>query len=83
KMLGPISVWSNWFSWTPVLAIGTGLGAGYILNLFFTPDHWLQTWQVTLLDLGFLKEGLSLRINSVFVLGWVLVLAVFSVQHRG
>ncbi len=83
KMLGPISVWSNWFSWSPVLAIGTGLGAGYILNLFFTADHWIQTWQITLLNLDFLKQGLSLRINSVFVLGWVLVLAVFCVQHRG
>lgn len=83
KMLGPISVWSNWFSWTPVLAIGTGLGAGYILNLFFAADHPIQTWQVTLLSLDFLKDGLSLRINSVFVLGWVLVLIVFAVQHRG
>lgn len=83
KMLGPISVWSNWFSWSPVLAIGTGLGAGYILNLFFPADHWIQTWQITLLNLDFLKEGLSLRINSVFVLGWLLVLTVFAVQHRG
>lgn len=83
KMLGPISVWSNWFSWTPVLAIGTGLGAGYILNLFFPADHPIQTWQVTLLSLDFMKEGLSLRINSVFVLGWILVLIVFSIQHRG
>lgn len=83
KMLGPISVWSNWFSWTPVLAIGTGLGAGYILNLFFPPDHPVQTWQITLLSLDFLKSGLTLRINSVFVLGWILVLIVFSVQHRG
>lgn len=83
KALGPISVWSNWFSWTPVLAIGTGLGAGYILNLFFPADHPIQTWQLTLLSLDFLKEGLTLRINSVFVLGWLLVLLVFSVQHRG
>ncbi len=83
KMLGPISVWSNWFSWSPVLAIGTGLGAGYILNLFFPADHWIQTWQITLVNLDFLKQGLSLRINSVFVLGWLLVLAVFAVQHRG
>ncbi|MBN8911522.1 MAG: APC family permease [Rhizobiales bacterium] len=83
KMLGPISVWSNWFSWSPVLAIGTGLGAGYILNLFFPADHWIQTWQITLVDLSFLKEGLSLRVNSVFVLGWLLVLTVFAVQHRG
>lgn len=83
KMLGPISVWSNWFSWSPVLAIGTGLGAGYILNLFFPADHWIQTWQITLVNLDFLKQGLSLRINSVFVLGWLLVLTVFAVQHRG
>lgn len=83
KMLGPISVWSNWFSWSPVLAIGTGLGAGYILNLFFPATHWIQTWQITLVNLDFLKEGLSLRINSVFILGWLLVLAVFLVQHRG
>ena len=83
KMLGPISVWSNWFSWSPVLAIGTGLGAGYILNLFLAADHPIQTWQLTILSLDFLKPGLSLRINSVFVLGWILVLAVFSIQHRG
>lgn len=83
KLLGPISVWSNWFSWTPVLAIGTGLGAGYILNLFFAADHPVQTWQITLLSLDFLKQGLTLRINAVFVLGWLLVLAVFSIQHRG
>jgi amino acid transporter len=83
KMLGPISVWSNWFSWSPVLAIGTGLGAGYILNLFFPADHPIQTWQITLVSLDFIKTGLSLRINSVFILGWVLVLIVFAVQHRG
>jgi amino acid transporter len=83
KMLGPISVWSNWFSWSPVLAIGTGLGAGYILNLFFPADHPIQTWQITMLSLDFLKPGLSLRINSVFFLGWILVLMVFFVQHRG
>jgi amino acid transporter len=66
-----------------VLAIGTGLGAGYILNLFFPADHPVQTWQITLLSLDFLKSGLTLRINSVFVLGWILVLIVFAVQHRG
>lgn len=83
KLLGPISVWSNWFSWSPVLAIGTGLGAGYILNLFFPADHPIQTWQLTIVSLEFLKPGLTLRINSVFVLGWVLVLIVFAIQHRG
>lgn len=83
KLLGPISVWSNWFSWSPVLAIGTGLAAGYILNLIFPAGSDILTWQVTLLDLGFIKDDLSLRINSTFMLGWVLVLVVFAIQHRG
>lgn len=83
KLLGPISVWSNWFSWSPVLAIGTGLGAGYILTLFFAPDSPVHSWEVTVLSLSWLGEGLRLRINSTFILGWVLVLIVFAIQHRG
>ena len=27
KMLAPLSVWSNWLAWSPVLAIGSGLAA--------------------------------------------------------
>ena len=34
KFIAPTSVWCNWFAWSPVLAIGSGLGAGYILSLF-------------------------------------------------
>ncbi|HML90796.1 APC family permease [Methyloceanibacter sp.] len=83
KLLGPISVWSNWFSWTPVLAIGTGLAAGYILNLLFDADAAINTWQITLVNLDFIKEDLTLRINSTFILGFILVLTVFSIQHRG
>ncbi len=83
KLLGPISVWSNWFSWSPVLAIGTGLGAGYILTLFFAPESPIHSWEVTVLSLSWLGEGLRLRINSTFILGWVLVLVVFAIQHRG
>ena len=33
----PISLWCNWLAWTPVLAIGSGLGAGYLLSIFFAP----------------------------------------------
>src|SRR5277367_5480187 len=32
KLIAPISVWCNWFAWSPVQAIGSGLAAGYILN---------------------------------------------------
>ena len=83
KLLGPISVWSNWFSWSPVLAIGTGLGAGYILTLFFAPESAVHSWEVTVLPLSWLGENLRLRINSTFILGWLLVLVVFAIQHRG
>jgi amino acid transporter len=32
KFIAPVSVWCNWFAWSPVLAIGSGLAAGYLLN---------------------------------------------------
>ena len=67
KFIAPTSVWSNWFAWSPVLAIGSGLGAGYILSPFFAPDATINTWQITLLDLGSVKEELTLRINATFV----------------
>jgi amino acid transporter len=74
KFLAPTSVWCNWFAWSPVLAIGSGLGAGYILSLFFAPDAAINTWQVTLFDL---------RINATFFIGLVLMLACFLIQHGG
>ena len=83
KMLGPISVWANWFSWSPVLAIGSGLAAGYVLNLLFPPDALIRTWQITLFDLSFIKEGVVVRLNATFFLGLALMLAVFAIQHRG
>ena len=43
----------------------------------------INTWQFTLLDLGSLKTGLSLRINATFVLGAVILLAVKFIQDGG
>ena len=83
KFVAPVSVWCNWFAWSPVLAIGSGLAAGYILSALFAPDAAINTWQITLLDLGSIKDGLMLRINATFVLGAALLLTVFSVQHGG
>jgi len=83
KLLAPISVWCNWFAWSPVLAIGVSLGAGYILGVLFPADSVVNTWQITLVDLGWLRTGLTLRINSTFLLGFVLMLIVFAIQHRG
>ncbi|HXG29057.1 MAG TPA: APC family permease [Nevskiales bacterium] len=83
KLIAPISVWCNWFAWAPVLAIGSGLAAGYILSVLFPADAAINTWQLTLLDLGWLKEGLTLRINATFIIGTVLLLMVYAIQNKG
>jgi amino acid transporter len=83
KFVAPVSVWCNWFAWSPVLAIGSGLAAGYMLNALFAPDALINTWQITLLDLSMIKDGFALRINATFVLGVAVLLTVFSVQHGG
>jgi amino acid transporter len=83
KFVAPVSVWCNWFAWSPVLAIGSGLAAGYLLSALFAPDAAINTWQITLMDLGSIKDGLVLRINATFVLGAALLLSVFAVQHGG
>lgn len=32
KLIAPLSVWCNWFAWSPVLSLGCSIAAGYILN---------------------------------------------------
>jgi amino acid transporter len=83
KVIAPISVWCNWFAWSPVQATGSSLAAGYILSALFAPDSAVNTWQVTLLDLGSIRSGLSLRINGVFLLGAVILFAVKAIQDGG
>ncbi|MCB1483598.1 MAG: APC family permease [Hyphomicrobiaceae bacterium] len=34
KWLAPMSVWCNWFAWSPVLSLGCSIAAAYILNAF-------------------------------------------------
>jgi amino acid transporter len=83
KPVAPLSVWCNWLAWSPVLAIGSGLGAGYILSALFPQGSAINNWQLVLFDLGSVKPGLALRINATFVIGAVLMLTVFAVQHGG
>jgi len=83
KLVAPVSVWCNWFAWSPVLAIGSGLAAGYILSGLFAPDSVVNTWQLTLLDLSAVKSGLTLRINAVFLLGAAILLGVKTIQDGG
>jgi amino acid transporter len=83
KIIAPLSVWCNWFAWSPVQATGSALAAGYILNALFAPDALINTWQLTLLDLGSIKSGLTLRINAVFLLGAVILFCVKAIQDGG
>src|ERR1700756_5534103 len=83
KFIAPVSVWCNWLAWSPVLAIGSGLAAGYVLSASFAPDAAINTWQIRLLDLSGVKPGLYLRIDATFVIGAVLMLAAFAIQHGG
>lgn len=83
KYTAPMSLWCNWIAWSPVLAIGSGLAAGYLLSIFFAPDASINTWNVTLVNLNFLKSGLELRINATFIIGAIILLAVWNIQHYG
>ena len=115
KFIAPLSVWCNWFAWSPVLSLGCAIAAGYILNAFFpiplftdtSPEvlAWLadpanagkvaadaiaavtgaatpaiRTWEL----LGIPIPGLGiLHFNMTFVIGAILMLIMFAIQHRG
>src|SRR5579883_144835 len=32
KLVAPLSVWCNWYAWSPVLSLGCSIAAAYILN---------------------------------------------------
>ena len=83
KFVAPISVWCNWLAWSPVLTLGTSLAAGYIMASLFAPDAAINTWHVTLLDLGFIRDKLTLRINAVSIIGTAFLLLTFALQHGG
>ena len=40
-------------------------------------------WQLKVADLGFIKPGLSLRINATFIIATILLLITFKLQHSG
>jgi amino acid transporter len=83
KTLAPVSVWCNWLAWSPMLALGTGLAANYALTSLFAPDAAINTWHLTLFDLGFVKHGLTLRINATFLIAAAFLLITFKLQHSG
>ncbi len=83
KFIAPISVWCNWLAWSPVLALGTSLGAGYVMASLFPADAAINTWKLDLLDLGFIRDGLHLRVNMVSIIAAGFLLVTFALQHHG
>ena len=115
KFIAPLSVWCNWFAWSPVLSLGCAIAAGYILNALFpiplfvdtSPEvlAWIadpanagkaaadaiaaltaagtpaiRTWELV----GIPIPGLgTMHFNTTFVIGAILMLIMFWIQHRG
>jgi amino acid transporter len=134
KFIAPLSVWCNWFAWSPVLSLGCAIAAGYILNALFpipaadsqmvldwvaaNAASYTETTQ-SVVDYIAANAGTSaadaikavatadavsaltpavrvweafsipipglgsLHFNSTFVIGVVLMLIIFAIQHRG
>ncbi|WP_221828153.1 APC family permease [Paracoccus yeei] len=134
KLIAPLSVWCNWFAWSPVLSLGCAIAAGYILNALFpiplasAPQvaDWVaahiasygaqtqavidylaanpgtpvdaairavaqadgvaaltpafRSWEALALSIPGLG---TLHFNATFVIGLILMLVIFAIQHRG
>ena len=83
KIFGPLSVWSYWLAWTPVLSIGTGIAAGYIITGLGSAGIAIPSGEWDIANLGFIKDGLKLRINATFFLGAIMLLLCYAIQHKG
>ncbi|TIQ93121.1 MAG: amino acid permease, partial [Mesorhizobium sp.] len=112
KFIAPLSVWCNWFAWSPVLSLGCSIAAAYILNALapvplFTDTSpevaayiaantgasaadaitavtaaatpAIRNWTLYGHTLG----PVSFTFNATFFIGAVLMLIIFSIQHRG
>mmetsp|Transcript_155132 Transcript_155132/g.476543 ORF Transcript_155132/g.476543 Transcript_155132/m.476543 type:complete len:205 (+) Transcript_155132:1-615(+) len=79
KFIAPLSVWCNWLAWSPVLALASSLGAGYILKLLEHMQIEVKSWHAIapIPALG------ALDFNMTFVIGALLMSATFSIQHGG
>ena len=108
KFIAPLSVWCNWFAWSPVLSLGSAIAAGYIMDYVehapaaeaiasyiatqaaagVTIDEAgataalmpLHNWSLVSFNLLGL---VNISIGFTFIIGAVLMLIAFYIQHRG
>ena len=107
KFIAPLSVWCNWFAWSPVLSLGTAIAAGYVMDSMepaptadaiqaaiaqadsagqtidaaaataaLMPIHNWSLFTATIFNV-------NVSIGWTFVIGAVLMLLAFAIQHRG
>ena len=112
RLIAPLSVWCNWFAWSPVLSLGCSIAAAYMLNAVapipaFTATSAevvsyiaanagtspadavtavtaaatpaIRNWTLFSHTLG----PVSFSLNMTFLIGAVLMLITFAIQHRG
>ncbi len=67
KLVAPLSVWCNWFAWSPVLSLGCAIAAAYLLNAFApipavdaaAVQQWVSAHAGTALDAQRITEWLA------------------------
>src|ERR1700733_7645687 len=53
KLIAPLSVWCNWFAWSPVLSLGCSIAAAYIINAYApVPDAAIHSWSLVSYHFG-------------------------------
>ena len=68
RFLSPLTVWGNWFAWSPVLAIGGLLIGSYVQAQWFPG----QDWEISLGPLS---------ISFATVIGAAVLIGIFWVNH--
>jgi amino acid transporter len=54
-----------------------------LLSIFIPPTDPINTWHITLFNLGFIQPDLTVRINAQFLLGTLIMVSVWTIQHAG
>jgi amino acid transporter len=78
KVIAPLSVWCNWFAWSPVLSLGCTIAAAYVLTAV-APIHDFRDWTLFTQTIG----PVTFSFNAAFFVGAALMFITFAIQHRG
>ncbi|RUZ17898.1 APC family permease [Mesorhizobium sp. M7A.F.Ca.US.007.01.2.1] len=79
KFIAPLSVWCNWFAWSPVLSLGCSIAAAVTAVMASAATPAIRNWTLYSHTLG----PVSFTFNATFFIGAVLMLIIFAIQHRG